>query len=336
VETDRISMGPGAWMAALVSVFVLTTAPVATAREAGEDRSRDRAPESLMENEFSAIDLFEKVQKLRPRFRLSQEATVDQNVSGADIDTYMTALRAQVVAPLSKRLAVRLVGRGRINAYDFDGDRQFLATGNQSGDPFDELLSTSVRFEGRYQAFDSWALVGGATYRSSWERGAAYDSGVQGGGFAGVGYLFGKRFSVIAGVSLSSRLGRSGVSWRPLFKIGWKLTDTLEIESEGLGGKIAYRPIKPLTLFIRGALDSDRYRLKRRDGPVGRGTVRDRKAPVVVGWSWKITRNWRFRGHLGAVVYQQLRVSNKNGDSVDTETSRSPAFTARLQIEFRI
>ena len=63
--------------------------------------------------------------------------------------------------------------------------------------------------------------------------------------------------------------------------------------------------------------------------------VRDSKAPVVLGWSWRISKNWRFRGHLGAVVYQRWRVSKKNGDLIDQQTSRSPAFTGRLQIEYR-
>jgi hypothetical protein len=288
-----------------------------------------------MEDEFSAIDLFRNIQRLRPRFRLGQTFTIGQDFSGADVDTYSTEFRAQVVAPLSQRLAVRLFGRADVNIYDFHGDRQFLETGNTSGDPFDELLSTTFRLEGRYQLMDEWALFGGATYRSRWERGASYDSGIQAGGFAGVGYQFGERFSVIAAVAVSSRLGRSGVQVSPLVKAGWMVTENLEIETDGLGGKIAYRPIQQLTLFVRGGLDSDRYRLKRRDGPVGRGSIRDKKAPVVAGWSWKISKKWRFRGHLGAIVYQQWRVSEKNGDSVDTQTSRSPAFTGRFQVQYR-
>jgi hypothetical protein len=321
--------------AAVAAVILLVATPAAS-----EESQKTEAPKStsggVMEDEFSAIELFRNVNRLRPRFRLSQEATIDQSFSGADLDTYRTQLRAQVVAPLSERLAIRVVGTGFVNTYDFDGDRRFLYTGRARGDPFDELFSTQLRVEGRYQMGDNWALLGGGSYRSRWESGAAYESGIQGEGFAGFGYIFADRFSIIAAVSVQSRLGRSGTTVSPLVKLGFKPTDNLEIETDGLGGRIAYRPIKPLTLFLRGALDSDRYRLAKRDRGVGRGTLRDRNAPVVAGWSWRISKHWRFRGHLGAVVYQQWRVTKKGGGTVDEETSRSPAFTGRLQIEYRM
>jgi hypothetical protein len=232
-------------------------------------------------------------------------------------------------------MALRLVAHAEANTYDFDGNRRFLKTGRASGDPWDELFSTSLRLEGRYQVTDEWAIIGGTLYRSRWERGAEYASGIQGGGFAGVGYIFRERFSVIVGVGLKSRLGRDGVKASPLIKLGWQITDKIEIESDGVGARIAYRPIQELTLFIRGALESDSYRLERREGRVGRGVLSDRKAPLMVGWSWKITPHWRFRGALGAVLYQRWRVSENDGSTVDSETSRSPAFTGRLQVEYR-
>jgi hypothetical protein len=297
--------------------------------EADKPRKKKDDPGGLMEDEFSALELFRNIHRLRPRFRLGQDATIHQDFSGADVDSYHTSLRAQVVAPLSRRLAIRLVGNGEITTFDFHGNRQFLDTGN-SGDPFDELLATSLRLEGRYQLPYNFTAVAGGTYRSGWERGASYDSGMQGGGFAGLGYIFRERFSIVAAASLRSKLGRSSsLVVSPLLKVGFRITDKLEIESDGVGGKIAYRPIRELTLFVRGTRDSDRYRLKNGD------IVRDRKAPVLFGWSWRISKHWRFRGHLGAVVYQEWRVSKTGGGVVDRETSKSPAFTGRLQIEYR-
>jgi hypothetical protein len=329
--------------AVAVAVVVIATsgagadADAETPADAGETgASSSPNGGGIMEDEFSAIELFRNVNQLRPRFRLSQEVTIDQDFSGADLDTYRTQVRAQVVAPLSKHLAVRVVGTGFVNTYDFHGDGRFLYTGRARGDAFDDLFSTQIRLEGRYQLLDNWALLSGGSFRSRWERGASYESGIQGEGFAGLGYIFADRFSIIAAVSVQSRLGRSGATISPLVKLGWKPTENLQIETDGLGGRIAYRPIKPLTLFVRGALDSDRYRLSKRDRGVGRGTIRDRNAPVVAGWSWRISKRWRFRGHLGAIVYQQWRVAKKGGGTVDVETSRSPAFTGRLQIEFRL
>lgn len=323
--------GQARWAAAVMASATLLAAGAGAAEppRTAESPSESEDAGGLMEDEFSAIELFRNIHRLRPRFRLAQDWTIAQDFSGADVDTYRTSFRAQVVAPLSRRLAVRLLGSVAVNAYDFHGDGQFLQPGN-SGEPFAELLATNLRLEGRYQLPYDFTLVGGATYRSGWERGASYGSGIQAGGFAGLGYIFRDRFSVIAAVATRTKIGRSSsLVVRPLVKIGFQITEKLEIESDGLGGKIAYRPIQPLTLFLRGTQDSDRYRLKNGD------VVRDSKAPVVLGWSWRISKNWRFRGHLGAVVYQRWRVSKKNGDLIDQQTSRSPAFTGRLQIEYR-
>ncbi len=323
------------WRALAAVAAGAVTAGTGAAAAANEP---DPAPpiERVVEDEFSAIQLFGRVTRLRPRVRVAEEWTIDQDFSGADVDTYRSLLLAQVVAPVSRRVAIRLLASGSANAYAFHGDRRFLDTGNTRGDPFDELLSTQLRFETRYQLSDEWSLVAGGVFRSRWERGAPYGSGIQGEGFAGLGYLFAGRLSVVGGVAVRSRLGRGGATVGPLVALGWKVTENLEIETDGLGGRIAYRPVKPLTLFVRGALDSDRYRLKQRDGDVGRGVLQDRTAPVVAGWSWRFSKHWRFQGQLGAVVYQKWRVTTRSGDTVDTAVSRSPAFTGRLQIEYRM
>jgi hypothetical protein len=317
-----------AWLLVLAS-----GADPARAEEAG-DRPPLQSGDPLMEDEFSALDLFKGITKLRPRFRLGQDWTIDQDFSGAEVDTFTSSLRASVVAPINRSLALRLVARMEGSVFDFHGDRRFLDTGRSSGDPFDELLENKLRLEARYQLGTSWAVFGGAQFSSRWEAGSRYDDGVEGGGFFGLGYIFADRLSVLAGMAISSRMERSGVSLSPLVQVGLKLSEDVEIQSEGTGARLVARVRPNLKIFLSGGLKSARYRLGDRSTLEG-GSLRDQRAPIVASISWKITKKWRLRGGAGAVVYQKYTVSDTRGNTVDSARSSDPAFTGSVELEFR-
>jgi hypothetical protein len=303
----------------------------------GEETSeslKQQADDPLMEDEFSALDLFKEVSRLRPRIRLGQDWTIDQDFSGAEVDTFTSGLSASVLAPVSRPLALRLLARMEGSYFDFHGNRRFLDTGRTSGDPFDELLANRLRLEARYQLGTHWALFGGGQFSSRWEAGARYDDGIEGGGFFGVGYIFADRLSVLLGMGISSRMGRSGVSLSPLVQVGLKLSDNVEIQTEGMGARIVARVHPSLKLFVSGGLKSTRYRLGDRSSLKG-GSLRDQRAPIEASLSWKITKQWRLRAGAGAVVYQKYTVSDTGGNSVDSARSNDPAFTGNLELEFR-
>ena len=288
----------------------------------------------LMEDEFSALDLFERVSRLRPRIQLEQDFTIDQDFSGAEVDSFTSGLRTSIVVPVSRKLALRLVARMEGSYFDFHGDRRFLDTGRTSGDPFDELLASRLRLEARYRLGSSWAVFGGAQFSSRWEAGARYDDGIEGGGFFGAGYIFADRLSLLLGMGISSRMGRSGVSLSPLVRVGLKLSDDVEIQSEGLGGRIVARLRPGLKLFINAGLKSTRYRLGDRSGLKG-GSLRNQRVPIEASISWRFTQKWRFRVGAGAVAYQKYSVSDTRGNSVDSTSSSDPAFTGNLELEYR-
>jgi len=79
-----------------------------------------------------------------------------------------------------------------------------------------------------------------------------------------------------------------------------------------------------------------RWRLDdRKDGIVGKGSLRDRKVPVGVGLEWKFCDGWRLRSELAVVVYRQLKITDDDDDKVDTQTASAPGVFGSLQLQYR-
>ena len=291
--------------------------------------------ETMPEDSFDPIDLLGHVTKLRPRIRLSQDFVVDQQYDDASVDTFTTSLRANVDVPVSRALAFRVVAQGDVNTFDFHGDSDFLDTGRAPNDPFDELFRTALRIEGGYRLTQSWGVFAGTRLSSSWESGSSYADGMQGAGVLGIAFTHGDRFALVVGARANSRLGASGAKFGPFVQFRWRITDQIELASRGIGLKLAYRPSKPLSLFVQGEWRQQSFRLENRGGTIGKGVLRNRTAPVVAGVTWKLAKHWRVRGWAGAEVYQKYTVLNDDRSTLDAATSDGPAFTGRLQVEYR-
>jgi hypothetical protein len=323
----HISRGIAALIAALA-------AGQAAADEPNDSTTGALKEEPLAEEDFTALGLFEGIRMLRPQIRLPQTFIVDQDFGDAEVDRFETGVRASVVAPLSRKFAIRLVGETATAFYEFHGDRSFVDT-NRSGDPWDELISMQFRLEARYKVIDNWAVVGGAQFSSRWEAGSQFERGIQQGGLVGVAHLFRKRFSAMVALGIRSRMGRGGVKLAPVIQLGWRVTDDIEIETRGYGGQVSARLNPAVTLYLRGGLRSDSFRLENRGGDVNRGILRDRSLPIQVGGRWKITERWRLRAFTGAVFYRKLTVYDNDGKTFDSASSRSPAFTGYFALEYR-
>lgn len=304
-------------------------------RSAAAQVASDPLDENLLEDEFGPLELFRAISRLRPRFRLIQDFVVDQEYRGAEVDSFATAFRASLVAPLGRSLAIRIVGRLQIEQFDFRGDSAFLDTGRAPADPFDELFDHAFRIEGRYRVADDWALLAAAQLRSGWESGADYVSGLQGAGFLGFAHIFRERFSIVLGARVSSRMARSGARVWPAVQLGWQVTDRLEIATRNLGLRASYRFSKELGAYLEGEWRQRSYRLEDREGEIGKGVLQNRSLPVILGVRWRVARDWRLRAHVGANAYQRWRVRDEDREEIDRATSRGPAFLARLDVEFR-
>lgn len=318
----------------MTALLLFLAAPGVVVADDEATPSDQPAPGELVEDEFSALRLFDRARELRPRISLQNQAVVQLPHDGAKVDAFSERFRASIAAPVSKAVVLRLTGQIEATLFDFHGDHHFLDTGRRSGDPFDELLSNDFSLEGRYAVTDDWSLLGGLSYDSSWERGSRYQDSIDLNGLLGVGYIFRETVSVIAGVRAGSRIGGSP-SFSPVARIGWRITEDFEIETENIGVRLTARATNQLALYLSARRSSQSWDLENRGGTIGKARLRDRRVPVVLGARWKPSKHWVVRGFVGALAYQKYTVTNEDGDTIDRERSNGPAFTFQTRIEYR-
>jgi hypothetical protein len=178
--------------------------------------------------------------------------------------------------------------------------------------------------------------VGAAWATSRFEKGSAVSDGLKGAGATGVTYRRGERLSVTLGVTVSSRIVGKPLSINPFGKLSWKFNDVHTLSTSGLGVQLASRWNQDVTTYFYGRLRGRRWRLDdRNDGLVNKGSLRDRKAPIGIGVRWKFLKGWRLRGDVGLIVYRELRVTDEDGDPVETATGDAPGVFGTLMLQRR-
>lgn len=316
------------------------------------------AQEAAQRDEGSVLDLQEEVDVVheqrsagRPlkdlikvRFNLESTFVPDTDFDGFDAALYRPAGRLKVTVPVSKHAAIRFVTNFSSDVYDFnDVEEDPFRIGAGSGDPFDALHSFGLRLQTGYQIDDltffsdreKWSVLAEGAFRSSWEDGSSFSHGVRGGGAFALGYRLGKSLELALGVGVGSRPARSGVAVRPLFELDWWITDSWRLSSSGQGARILYAMSDRLAFFGRGTLQNRRYRLDKRPGAIGRGSITDRQIPAELGVRWQIGRHVRLTGAVGVVAYHKLRLRDSDGDKVGSSVTGDPAPYFRIRLDLQ-
>ena len=104
-----------------VTLLLLCIAATAAADEPRSEDSVDRSRPGLEEDEFDSLDLLSQAARLRPRLRLQQDFTPQQEHDGTVVETYTTAFRASVAAPITKKF--RNSGLSKRRCMDFSPRR---------------------------------------------------------------------------------------------------------------------------------------------------------------------------------------------------------------------
>ncbi len=270
---------------------------------------------------------------LEIRLRSDTRFVVDSDFGASDATLYWPRGSVRVGVPLSERAAVRFRVNGGATVYDFDGTTNLFGLGPSSGDPFDGLYAGSIAAESVYRASETWAFFVQGFVDAQWEGGAAFDDSISGGGGLAVGYQIPDRFDLIVGVGLKSRLDRSGPRPYPLIDLEWTIDDTWRLRSHGQGLVLEYAINDAFKMFLRGRVETRRYRLDNRLGPANRGTVRDRQIPVGLGIHWMVNRNLRVVAIAGVMAYHQLKVRNRSRDTIRSiSADPAPYFEVRINL----
>jgi hypothetical protein len=272
-----------------------------------------------------------------PPVRLKIDEEIEWgDFQGTDVTTFRTRLVGEMILPFSKRFVTALSASGAITLTDFNGGGNFVESGRASGDPWDNLNEFGVRYRGLFQFNDSWGVMAAAWTSARFEDGAAPKDGLKGAGATAITYRFGDRITITVGVAVGSRIVGSPVSVNPFGAISWNINDVHRLSTSGLGARLRSRWNKKLTTFLYGRMKGRRWRLDDRgDGLVNKGSLRDRKAPIGIGVQWKFMKGWRLRSDFGLVVFRELKVTDEDGDSVDTETSDAPGVFGSLMFQWR-
>jgi hypothetical protein len=276
------------------------------------------------------------------RVRSDTRFIVGSDFGSSDANLYWPRGSMQVGVPLSKRAAVRFRLNGGAAIYDFDRTINLFGRDPDSAppgnlfdpDPFDNLYAGSFAVEGVYRMSDTWGLFTHGFVTARWEDGASFDDSISGGGGLAVGYKIRDRLDLILGVGLKSRLDRSGPRPYPLVDLEWRIDDSWTLHSHGKGLAVEYAVNNAFKIFLRGRIESRRYRLDNRLGLASRGTVRDRQIPVGLGFRWVANRNIRIGVVAGVMAYHQLKVRDRNRDTIES-ISADPAPYFELRIDFR-
>lgn len=294
--------------------------------------------------EHELPDLEEEVgvmKHLRARMTLANRFVGSADFGDFEASSNQPEGRLRVDMPVARNMALRLMATGRALLYDFDGSTSDFASRD---DPFDGLYSASLRLQGGYlfaedqtlfRDDERWALIVQGGARSSWEGGSPFVEGLRGGGSLAAGYRIADWLEIAAGVSLASRLTRSGVRVAPLFEFDWRINDAWTLKNYGLGLQLERKLGRHLAIYARARLEGSRYRLGDRGGEIGRGTLGVRQVPAGLGLDWRIARFVRLRLLAGAIAYQRLQLRDEDDNRIGEVTAEDASPYVSIRIDLR-
>ncbi len=327
--------------AGAVQIACLGLALSAHGAGAAEPTSQPEAPAAAVGDPDRLDELGDAIEPVRTqqgiqfRWSADQRFTFGADFDGADADEQRYGMAFRVTRRTSPKLAIRVSATWKASLFDFDGPTDLITGTPQPGDPFDTLYRSELVAAALYRLSDHWSLAGGGFGRSSLESGADFGDSLVGGGFFAVGYEFGSRLEMGAGVRVRSRLRDNGVKVSPIYRLRWKVTDTVRLETSGLGLRIRYRPSQALQLSVSGRFESDRYRLDDAGTPLGEGTLQVRQVPVAAGVVWRPMRSLRLGLDVGAMVHQKLRARDEDNDTGNSiSAGPAPFVGTRIEIRF--
>jgi hypothetical protein len=256
--------------------------------------------------------------------------------------SYEPGGRVKVTLPVAENAAIRMVVRGSTRLTDFDDVSTDLFGAPTTGDPFDNLYSTSFELQGGlrpgwsglFSEEERWTLVGEGRARANWEDGASFGSSITAGGALGVGYQIGDWLEIMVGAGASSRVVDGGISFSPVFEVDWRFAERWRLRSRGVGVQLEYDIDDALTVFASAQRQSRSYLTADRMALGGEGRLRNRSLPVSLGLRWDVSPHVEVTLVGGAMLRQEMRTQNDHGDDVG-HVRAGPAPFVGITFELR-
>jgi len=258
--------------------------------------------------------------------------------SDTKVNSSYSRFAFEVGAPLSKVVAIGARVRFGVRDFHFDGDGQFIDSGRNSGEPFDELFEYSATLGTRVRLIDGLDLEITGRGISRVEKGATFGSGLEGGGSLSFLGRYQDWVVLRLGVGLRSSFDSSNVNVSPVFRLRLRLHERVWAEAGGRNGRLEFTVTDRVRIDLFGGMQGGRYRLEdRHDGPsgVGKGSLRLKQADVGLATRIKLWKRLRVLFEAGVVLTQSLEIKDEDGDSFDERENRDPAFRGRIAMKWQ-
>jgi hypothetical protein len=312
-----------AWASAPDETVEAPTSPGETT--AGQTTAEPSSPSVIDDSgESDELDTLERLSLLGRvlRVRFSARTLPSANFGSSEVGRWTPEARFRVRFPITEDSVGRVTARFRSARYNWGGGNLFGSSTLQKGLPND-FYGAAIELHAAHAADfvpklfidgEVWSLVAGAWWRSRWAPGA-FDEGMTGGGLVGISYALTDRLRIVLGVGVESRIGRSGVRFRPTGSLHWKISERWKIRTRGLGAQIDYAIIRPVSFFATAHRFWDNFALDQTTAKGQTVVFRDRpEALVGGGFKWQITKRLRLIAEGGVVIGRKLnaRVDGEN------------------------
>ncbi|MFN0011227.1 MAG: DUF6268 family outer membrane beta-barrel protein [Phycisphaerales bacterium] len=187
--------------------------------------------------------------------------------------------------------------------------------------PFHEMHQVRLAPTASHQLSTEWSYFFGGLFEFGAERDADFGDSFTGGGLIGARYAVSETFAFSFGILAKTRLEKNAL-FAPILGLEWQINDNVRLATRGLGGAITYTINDRWSFEAFGEYEAREYRLDD-TGPNIDGVVRDRRAPVGIGFTWRPTGQTELNLRGGAIVYQQFRTDTSTGLNI-TEVRTEP------------
>lgn len=284
--------------------LALALALLVLARGGAPARAQDAAPEegpptdTVLEAELRALHL--------PASRIEDDGDARLAVTRA---LAATSLTFSPVTPL--RITLELDAEH--SRYDWDDAADLPLGALSREDPWRDLDRVTAGFNAQLFLSPRWFVIlrGGASIGV--EAGADLERGLAGGG--GVGLV--RRFddTLMVGVTINAVTQLEGdLLVLPTPFLRWQVTDTVRLETAGLGLRATVTPTPGLDLSLRANVESRQWRLDDDRALLADGVVQDRRIAVGAAVAWSPLEGLLLRAEAGVYPYTELEVLDRHGD----------------------
>lgn len=216
---------------------------------------------------------------------------------------------------------------GEYSNYDFSSGAGIVP--GQTGDPFDDFYDVSALVRATRLFDNGYSLTLGGFVGASWEQDASVSDSITGGGLVGVGYRFTDNLRITLGAGVYSRL-EDDASITPFIAVVWNITDTVTLQSEGLGLKLTSELNEQFTVGLMGQYHRREFRLNddHDNVDIDDGVLRDARAEVSLFGEWNPTGRISVEGRAGVSVWQRYEVLDDGGSRVSRVNTDPGVFLA--------